>query len=113
MSMRPGWSKWDGVAPDVIAGYRAGLPLTQISAANGIPRGSIYALLDRHGVARDRRPRQPLPALEIVRLYVGRRASIREIAAGLGTSFNAVRAVLVGAGVHLRPSGAPRGKDRR
>lgn len=107
MSTGHGWSKWDGVAPEVIADYRAGKELADISAAHGIPQGSIGALLLRHGVPRDRRAAPPLPVADIVRIYTVEGLSIDDITTRVGHGFNYVRDALIGAGVQLRPRRAP------
>ncbi len=102
MSAGRGWRKWDGVAPEVIADYHGGRTVAEISAAHGIPQGSIATLLVRHGVPRDRRAAPPLPVADIGRLYTVELLSIDDITTRLGHGFNYVRDALVGAGVQLR-----------
>ncbi|WP_045303394.1 hypothetical protein [Saccharothrix sp. ST-888] len=89
----------------MITDYRAGASLASISREHGIPKGSIVALLARHGVERDRRNRPKPSADVVVQMYVKERLSMREIAADLGTSANVVREVLDPRGVEVRPSG--------
>ncbi|WP_441250545.1 hypothetical protein [Kitasatospora sp. McL0602] len=104
-------SKWDAVAPGVIADYRAGLTWAEISRKHGIPQGSIAALLERHGAAPP--PSLPVAEEEIVQLYVGERVPIRALAERFRISINTIRAALRRAGVQPRPPGPPLRKDRR
>ncbi|MGK4582553.1 hypothetical protein [Kitasatospora sp. HPMI-4] len=105
-------SKWDAVAEDVIADYRAGRRWVAISRAHGIPVGSIATLLARYGVARDRKEWPKLSADVVIPMYVRERLSQRKIAAALGASENAVREVLDQHRVETRPSGPPGGALR-
>lgn len=76
------------------------IPVAQLVELTGIPRTTLYRLLDRYGIPRD----PQLPALDretLERLYVAERVPIGEIAARFGLRYSGVYACLRRYGIPL------------
>lgn len=98
--MPPGQSRWDGLAPAVIAAYYRGASRREIEDRFWVPADSIGLLLRRHHVVQ-RRPQPPKQqdgrwdqvADQVVERYQ-RGDSLRSIAAATGVPVGSITMVL-------------------